>query len=304
MPNSSTENSPLPTSDTSAHPKKFRVNHYGPAQFTADLGTSLIIGFVAAIPISIIDFSIMAKVAGVNPSIMSGVTDGVKVLVTKPSQFFVPRAGNQRGIIYGAVAAVYAMTYLSSDMTKSLMEAKGYTDSEIIWTRGLASGVVNTSMTIWKDSVILRSLPAAAGAAKGPAVVPFLSRLGFCVRDVATTVSAFTLVPITTGFLNEKYGNQSALQATTGLYLGNDKLSSLTVPAALQTITTVIHISAIRYQRTYPNPSVADITLALRNDYVGAVAARVCRIIPAFGIGGIGNTYLLDKSQKWAAGEI
>lgn len=284
--------------------EKFSVKSYGPWQFAMDLGTSVTIGAVAAVPISIIDHSIMAKVAGVSPSILAGVKDGTKTLLTKPAQFFIPRAANQRGIIYGAVATVYSMTYLSSDMTKSVMESQGYTDQEIIWSRGLTSGLVNTGMTIWKDGVILKSLPAAAGAAAGPAVVPFLSRAGFCLRDVATTISAFTLVPMFSMYLNERYQQQSALQATTGVSLGNDKFSALTVPAFLQFFTTIIHIIAIRYQRTYPNPSIGDITATLQRDYLGSVAGRICRIVPAFGIGGIGNTYLLDKSQRWAAGQI
>ena len=284
-------------------PHKFTVKSYGPWQFAMDVGTSVVIGGVAAIPISIIDHSIMAKVAGVSPSILHGIKEGTKTLLTKPAQFFIPRAANQRGIIYGAVGTVYTLTYLASDMTKSIMEAKGYSDTEIIWSRGLASGAVNTTMTMWKDGVILKCLPAA-GAAAGPVVVPALSRLGFCVRDVATTMSAFTLVPMFSMYLNERYQQQSALQATTGLSLGNDKFSSLTVPAFLQLFTTVIHIGAIRYQRTYPNPSMLDITSSIKRDYIGTAAGRVARIVPAFGIGGIGNTYLLDKSQRWAEGVL
>ena len=271
---------------------------YTPALLAGDVFTSAVIGLSVAAPVTIIDYSIMMKVSGVAPSIRHGLKEGFSTLLLRPHHFFLRNPANQYALIYRVVAVVYSLTYLSSNVIKHAMEARGCDETQVNVGRGLLTGVNNTLLTMWKDSFILQRLPpsaAAGGAAAAVTFVPMLSRVGFCVRDIVTCVAAFTLVPMFTQWMNARYSGDAA-----GAVASNGTISAVAVPASMQIATTFIHIAAIRYQRTYPNPSWADITQSIRTDYAGAAAARIGRIAPAFGIGGIGNAALLDTTTRWA----
>ena len=268
---------------------------YTAAVFAADCATSAAVALAIAAPVTIIDYSIMMKVSGVAPSIRHGLKEGFSTLLLRPHHFFLRNPANQYALIYRVVAAVYGLTYLSSNIAKDAMESRGFGDNEINWARGIVSGGVNTILTVFKDSFILRNLPMASSGAPAPKFVPMLSRVGFCVRDVVTCVAAFTLVPMFAQWLTTVYHGDAAPAVAS-----NKTVSALTVPAAMQFFTTAMHIAAIRYQRTYPNPSWRDVSDSLRRDYMGSVAARIGRIIPAFGIGSLGNAALLDTTTRWA----
>ena len=72
------------------------------------------------------------------------------------------------------------------------------------------------------------------------------------------------------------------------------------VTCRLQVVTTLIHITVIRYQRKEAL-IMSDLAEAIKANYVSATLLRITRIVPAFGIGGIFNREtrwnLLDKYE-------
>lgn len=276
--------------------KGHKVKHYGPSITVADMITAGIVGLSAAIPISIIDYSIIAKVAGVTDSSKKELIKGCKTLCTAPHKFFLKSTENNYAKVYRACATVYFWTYAFSNSAKSMLESRGYRPEQVNLGAGIASGLVNIALTVWKDGIILKVLPPKdpndLKLAKLP--VPIFSRSLFAVRDMLTCIAAFTIAPEVANYLARKYNpNQLPLSA-------ND-IGQIVTPAALQTVTTLIHITAIRYQRTNGALTMPDLTKSLRDNYLQATTLRVCRIIPAFGIGGILNREtrwsLLDKAE-------
>ena len=76
-------------------------------------------------------------------------------------------------------------------------------------------------------------------------------------------------------------------------------IAQLAIPASIQLISTPIHLLGLDlYNRPQVMPTKERISRVSR-DWIGASLLRMCRIIPAFGIGGFTNTegrlYLHDQ---------
>ncbi|KAK7196867.1 hypothetical protein NESM_000627900 [Novymonas esmeraldas] len=290
-----------------------KVKNFSGATVAADCATSLAVALTAAIPISIIDYSIMARVAGVAPSSTQELVKGVKTVLFRPHKFFLPCAENKCSLVYRVCATTYGFTYMGSNLAKSYCESHGM-EKEANLAAGVVSGVVNTVFTIWKDSIILRALPPASAKelsnAKKP--VPMLTRALFCGRDTLTCVAAFTFVPVVASWISGYAYYQKRLpqapdailpenQGKTRLPISCVDTAQMLTPALLQFVTTLMHIAAIRYRQTYPNFSLRDLSESLRATYLSSTLLRMCRIMPAFGIGGIMNrelrSSLMDKAD-------
>ncbi|KAG5466175.1 hypothetical protein GH5_00915 [Leishmania sp. Ghana 2012 LV757] len=290
-----------------------KVKNFSGATIAADCSTAVAVALTAAIPISIIDYSIMARVAGVAPSSMQELVKGVKTVLFRPHKFFLPCAENKCSLVYRVCATTYGFTYMGSNVAKSYCESHGM-EKDANLAAGIASGVMNTVFTIWKDSVILRALPPAnpndLSNAKKP--VPFMTRALFCGRDTLTCVAAFTFVPTVASWISGYAYYQKRLPQAPDVILPDSEgkvrlpisctdVAQMLTPALLQLLTTLMHITAIRYRQTYPQFSLKDLSDSLRSTYLSSTLLRMCRIMPAFGIGGIMNrelrSSLLDRAD-------
>ena len=301
--------------DTTAKPAStcHALQFLSPRIVAADLAAAIIVGGVAAVPISIVDFAIMAKVAGIVPTMNAQVVAGVKILFTNPKNFFfVDTPTTKYSRVYRLCVVVYAGTYCVANVGRSVFEGYVHQTPETVAINvGVVSSIANIALTIWKDSNILRVMPAAAvsaGAAGAAAAatkkvfIPMLSRVGFALRDAITCLSAFTVVPLFKTYLETTYPGvfTTPYKAQT--------FASLVTPASLQIITTNIHVPAIKYQRMYdpssmswggPQGYIAGMMNALKIDYVSALRLRVLRIFFAFGLGTIFNYSLRPSFIKF-----
>lgn len=274
----------------------------------ADCSTALVVALTAAMPISIIDYSIMSRVAGVSKSSLAELLKGCKTILFRPHKFFLPCAENKCALVYYVCATTYGFTYIGSNLSKSYCESHGMVDKANL-AAGISSGVINTVLTIWKDSIILRALPPVNPKDLSNAVkpVPWMTRGLFCGRDTLTCVGAFTFAPMLASWLgNYTYYKKSPKKVEdtkkVALPISNADAAQIITPAMLQFVTTLMHISAIRYRQTYPNFTWKDLSDSLKSTYISATLLRMCRIIPAFGLGGILNRNmradLLEKAQS------
>ncbi|CCD16419.1 unnamed protein product [Trypanosoma congolense IL3000] len=280
----------------------------------SDIATAAAVGFTAAIPISIVDYSIMARVAGVTNSSKRVLLEGIRTLFMRPHRFFLPCKDNKCAPVFGACFVVYSLTFSASNTTKSYCESKGYSAERSNLFTGVAGGICNTAMTMWKDSLILRILPPVGGtpcSSGRPKPVPWLTRGLFITRDVFTCLAAFTFTPLVATWLtnyccnvkeNARLSQPLPTEGKISLPLSTADTAQLITPTALQTVTTLMHIYAIRYRQTYPNFTFKDYTTSLRETYCSSLLLRVMRILPSFGIGGIFNRELRSNLQDRVEG--
>jgi len=280
-----------------------KVQMFTPKVVAADLASAIVVGATVAIPISIIDFAIMVKVAGLAPSNMHTVKRGIETLFKRPYNFFIKDPADKSSHftrVYHLCASVYITTYIAANVQRSYSEGKEKDPApeSVALKCGISSSAVNIVGTVWKDTnilLVLRMLEQKAGKTlSGAPYVPWLSRFGFALRDFCTCVAAFTIVPLFREYLKENQ-DLSHQRAQT--------VSSLFTPCSIQLATTAIHIPSIIYQRQYnptkkwagPEGYLQAIGQALRTDYTGALRMRVMRIFAAFGIGGLGNAELRPR---------
>jgi hypothetical protein len=256
--------------------KYYKLNNFTSSSCLVDVGSAIVVGVIAAVPVSIIDYSIISKVRGFSESSFVELKKGFSTVALKPHKFFFKTPENHYATVYRAVAIVYASTYTFANLARSYCDSHGWHPDSVGYATAVASAVANIGLTVWKDGVILKVFP------QKQLPIPILTMVAFAVRDMITVLAAFQFAPKFADYLSARYTAKE-------LPLSAGDCGQVVVPAALQVVTTIIHIVGIRYQATQGKMTLKDASLALQKDYVKSVLLRVCRIVPAFGIGGIGN---------------
>ncbi|KAJ3110317.1 hypothetical protein HDU96_006723 [Phlyctochytrium bullatum] len=242
-------------------------------------------GFLTAACVSpavaIIDRSIIASVSGKTP-LLVGLKDGFQTLLLRPWVF-----AKQPSVL--AVFAVYSTTYVTANTVESVCI---HNAQDPVLPKFAASSFVNISATIWKDRLLTRWFGNTA-----PKPLPGGSYFLFGLRDSLTMAASFTLPPILS----------ASLQAPEGLGLSKptaDVVAQLTLPVAFQVslppylsfrhakaISTPIHLLGLQLYNV-PAEQAGGWRGRLQSvavSYPSATLARMGRILPAFGIGGVVN---------------
>lgn len=126
--------------------------------------------------------------------------------------------------------------------------------------------------------------------------LPMASYLAFFSRDLATVGASFNMPGPAANLLQEYCGlNHSQAQKT----------AQVLCPVLIQTFTTPMHLLGLDYYNR-PKASVAERLSEVAKHYTKSVVARMARIAPAFGFGGIGNTYFRNhyRSRLTAFAEL
>ena len=247
------------------------VQHFTPKIVAVDIAASFGTAACTSIVVSMIDKTIMEKTLGLRPTIRGGMADGFKTLLTTPWRFFLrTEPCNNYAEVYRLVFLVYACTYLAGNLVQSYYES---CSTSFYLEKFSAGSIVNVLLTLYKDNKMLQILPPKDGK-KLP--VPNVSRALFVVRDCLTVAASFWVAPIVAKKFRQMNPSLTERQAS-------DR-ADLLVPASIQFISTPLHLYGIALKEN-PDKTQAELFSIVRKGYLPAVAARMCRIIPAFGFG-------------------
>lgn len=237
--------------------------------------------------------------------------------ITQPATFLTSRPSL-------LVWSLYAATFTTANTSETLFnQVFPHIDRAIAGTTTFISTfLVNTSIGIWKDVKFAQlfghrttanstaeakitnpsqtpkagagaagTTAGGAGAAKAGASVmaarsvsrsiPLATYSAFLFRDGLTIFGSFNLAPMVSASIPDFVASNELLKIL---------VAHMGVPAAIQWINTPIHLFGLDlYNRAGPVP-IKDRLNRVTRDMVGASMLRMCRIIPAFGIGGFANT--------------
>ncbi|KAJ3346389.1 hypothetical protein HDU83_003122 [Entophlyctis luteolus] len=222
--------------------------------------------------IAIIDRSIVSNASGKMP-LMSSLQEGFRTLASRPLVFL-----RQPGflVVYG----VYSGTYVTANMVESI-SINATVDP--VMPKFVASSAVNMWLCIAKDRALARWFGTDAVLAAQP--FPKLAVGLFALRDSLTIASSFTLPPIISKRLQgPDVGASKAV---------SDTVCQLVLPCAVQLVSTPVHLIGLDLYN-HPHADVPQRVAFLKRDYAGSTLARMGRILPAFGIGGVLNTRLRE----------
>jgi hypothetical protein len=217
--------------------------------------------------------------------------------ITQPATFLVSRPSL---LVWG----LYTATFATANMSETLLN-KVYPkiDHAIAGMTTFASTfVVNSSVGIWKDVKFAQLFgspkptktpsPAPQPDAKPPPPpkmvrsigrtrIPLATYSAFLLRDGLTIFGSFSLPAMVSATIPDSIASQEYLKIL---------IAQLAIPASIQLNSTPIHLFGLDvYNRPQVMPTKERVARISR-DWIGASLLRMCRIIPAFGIGGFVNT--------------
>ncbi|KAI9318453.1 hypothetical protein BX666DRAFT_1928082 [Dichotomocladium elegans] len=218
--------------------------------------------------IAVVDRAIIENANGKRP-LNHGLIQGFRRVFTRPLEF----AGTpQFRLIFG----LYFSTYITANIMDTTSEHLGVSAGTASWYKFVTTTVVNMGVCIYKDAAFTRMFGVTAVRS-----LPKLSYILFAARDSLTIAASFTAPSYIAGWLE----NNHAIEPNKA-----NVSAQLASPALVQFVSTPFHLLGLDlYNR--PTVTAADRMGFLRAEYLKSSVARVGKIGPAFGIGGVGNTY-------------
>lgn len=224
--------------------------------------------------------------------------DNLLKLIFRPHRFFFSRP-------FALVFLLYGCTYLSANTLDTAMstispsQAQRNPDkpdprSPAATTAGtpkfVLTSLTNLSLCVYKDSQFAKYFGTSA-----PRPVPLGSLLLFGCRDACTVFASFNLPSLIAPRIAQMPGWNKEWER----HVSCVSAAQFAAPAAIQVFSTPLHLYGLDlYNR--PSQSGSPVTIQDRfgkvaQDWGKSCAARICRIVPAFGVGGVVNT----RVRRW-----
>ncbi|RLN74504.1 hypothetical protein BBJ28_00016313 [Nothophytophthora sp. Chile5] len=234
-----------------------------------DLAAAMAASVSVAPFITIVDRAIIENASGARP-LGVGLKQLAADFVRHPLRFVVKR---EFLLIFG----LYSATYVSANAIDTMCE---FAEKDNQMPKFIGTTAVNMSLCIAKDRAFARMFGVIA-----PAAFPLASIGLFAVRDSLTVAASFNAPK----FLAKKLEDDAKMQPSRA-----GTIAQLVCPAAVQFISTPLHLLGLDL---YNNKGLSAAKRAsfVQREYLKSVFARIGRIGPAFGIGGVGNTYFRDQ---------
>ena len=285
----------------------------------ADVASASLCSSLVAVPVTVIDRAIVQSVAGTVP-LGTGLWNGFAAALRRPGEFL-------RHPTYRMVWSVYLVTYATANSFDSALEEPvplrrtwsdtgsgepGFAlertlnqdilekeerdrDATLKWAKFLSVTAANMGAAVAKDRAFARLFGTSA-----PSRLPLTSWACWVARDLLTVGAAFSLPKPLAAKLAE--GEQPLLSERWAAVA-----AQLLPVMMVQVVSTPLHLLAndlYNFKRGAPRvvdpatgvlksgeKTLAERLALLRREGPKSFVARLGRIAPAFGFGGIGNTH-------------
>ncbi|UPK96690.1 hypothetical protein LCI18_007625 [Fusarium solani-melongenae] len=247
----------------------------------ADAASAASAASLVAPLIAIIDRSIMENASGRN-TLAASIKSSLRTLLLRPHTLLLSKPT-------ALIFCLYGGTYLTAnavDTASSTVSSRPASTVTAGTTKFAASSAANIGVCIYKDQVFVR-LFGPPGVTPRP--VPMASYGLFALRDCLTIFASFNVPPLLGPYLDQRFTDE-VKKRVSGLYA-----AQFMAPAMVQFISTPMHLLGLDlYNRPASGPAGAVVSLRDRWDLIGrnwliSSVARICRIVPAFGVGGVVN---------------
>ena len=173
---------------------------------------------------------------------------------------------------------LYGGTYLTANVIDTLsshaQQLPASSTTSTLTKFGTVS-TVNVGLSLYKDSQFARTFGKTSARA-----MPAASYAPFLIRDGLTIFATFNLPQLVAPSLPESMD----------VVVSRLSVCQFVLPAAMQVFATPLHLTGLDlYNRAGPIPWRSRLQRVCIN-WMPASMARMCRIIPAYGLGGVVNT--------------
>ncbi|KAI9865116.1 MAG: hypothetical protein M1813_002436 [Trichoglossum hirsutum] len=205
-----------------------------------------------------------------------------------------PLMASARGTVWGAlrrpgafltsrpfalVFMLYSSTYLTANSIDTLSATLHARPPHTV-TAGpgkfAATSTTNMALCLVKDRAFARMFATIT-----PRPIPLPTYLLFAARDSLTIFASFNLPAMLAPHFPR----------STDRYVARADVAQFVCPAAVQLFSTPLHLWGLDlYNRAGPAVKWTDRLAKVGRDWAVSCAARIVRILPAFGVGGVVNT--------------
>ncbi|KAI2622212.1 hypothetical protein GGS26DRAFT_251654 [Hypomontagnella submonticulosa] len=280
-PASSNSPIPIPSKDAVEMPSSKLQQQWNTKNLALRLGADFTSAACAASMvaplISIIDRSIMENASGRN-TLANSLKSSLRTLLLRPHTMIFSKPVALIFMLYGG-------TYLTANTLDTATSTIRNLPAHHVTTGTMkfaASSAANVGLCVYKDQVFVKMF----GPGGPPRPVPMPSYFLFTLRDCLTIFASFNVPPLLGPVLNERMSSELRKKVS------GTTLAQLTAPAAVQLFSTPVHLLGLDlYNRPGAGSEVSwrDRWTQVRKNWAISTAARICRIVPAFGLGGTVN---------------
>ncbi|KAJ5096148.1 hypothetical protein NUU61_005504 [Penicillium alfredii] len=276
-----------------------------------DAGSAAAAGALTCPLITIIDRAIIEKASKGFP-IRQTISSCFRSMVTRPSGFFLSTP-------FLLIYTLYSSTYLTAnviDTVTSTLRNQSYSTVTPGPAKFITTTTVNMAICVYKDARFARifgaSPPPSCAAppslsspstssthpprsalraphpSSAPAVanqIPKISYGLFCLRDSITIFASFNIPALIAPSIPDFVASTPGMKAATAQFA---------CPALMQFASTPMHLLGLDLYNRQPPGGLpwTERAARIRRDYVPSCFARMGKIVPAYGIGGVANVRL------------
>lgn len=214
---------------------------------------------------------------------MESIKASFKTLLLTPHRYMTSKP-------FALILMVYGGTYLTANTLDTFQSTtRGRPASSVSHgpSKFVATSGANLGLTMIKDSQFTKMFGAAPSAGRA---VPPLSYALFALRDCMTVFASFNLPPMIAPRL--------PMGEAAERWMSRASVAQFLAPAAIQLVSTPCHLYGLDLYNRNGGTTVADRLRKVRVDWLPSSLARMCRIVPAFGFGGVVNNSLRARFMK------
>ncbi|PMD35872.1 hypothetical protein L207DRAFT_434501 [Hyaloscypha variabilis F] len=224
--------------------------------------------------ITVIDKAIMQNASG-QATLKNSLKISLKTFLLRPHNLIFSKP-------FGLICMLYGGTYLTAntlDTLTSTIQNKPATLVTSGTAKFAASSTANIGLCLFKDQAFARLF----GPGGPPRPVPLPSYALFTLRDCMTIFASFNLPPLL-GPIISKSMSQEIQKSLSG-----QTVAQFLAPATVQIFSTPMHLLGLDLYNRGKGVSWGDRWAIVKKNWAVSAVARMCRIVPAFGIGGVVN---------------
>ena len=231
---------------------------------------------------TVIDKAIVESASG-KSSILSSAMSSLKSMTARPVQYV-------KSPMFLMMWATYGLTYATANSVRTVAEEIRLTKSQGQTALFAGTTVVNSGATMLKDRAYAKMF--GQSASRG---VPMVTYGLWGMRDCMVIGSSFVMPKIVGDRLVQDFGMDEGVASS---------VAQFSCPVLTQAVAGPVQLLGLDFF----NRPMADIPVGqafmnrlrfLKSQFLNIFSARVARIAPAYGIGGIGNTYCRDTWRLW-----
>ncbi|KAF2264025.1 hypothetical protein CC78DRAFT_533477 [Lojkania enalia] len=212
-------------------------------------------------------------------------------MLFRPYSFFFSRP-------FALVAALYCGTYLTAnsiDTASSTVSNKSFTSTTAGTSKFVATSATNLALCLYKDNAFTQTFGNPAASSRP---VPLPTFALFTIRDCLTIFASFNMPSILSPHLDRKMTEEMKK------YVSAISAAQFVTPAAVQWVSTPLHLLGLDMYNRHGMRWQDRASIVVKN-WGKSAFARMGRIIPAFGFGGVVNIKvrrtLMEKLERSSA---